>query len=61
MMTEAQKRADAKYKLKAYDRLCIRVKKGRLTEYKALADAGGESLAGMIVRLLDAEMERRGR
>lgn len=56
--TQAHNRANQKYQSKAYDRLAIRVKKGKREEYKQLAEKNGESLAGMITRLLDEELER---
>ena len=56
--TEAQKRANRNYKTKAYHQLAIRIKKGKREEYKQLAEKNGESLAGLIVRLLDEELER---
>ena len=46
------------YQNAVYDRLAIRVKKGKREEYKALADRRGVSLAGLITGLLDAELER---
>ena len=56
--SEAKKRADAKYTLKAYDRLEIKVKKGRKDELKAHADACGESLNGFVNRAMNEAMER---
>lgn len=58
MYTEEQKRkakrqAEAKYRNRVYDRLAIRVPKGRRDVYKALAEVRGESLAGMIINVLD--------
>lgn len=41
------------YQDRNYDRLAIRVKKGRRDVYKQLAELRGESLAGMITRVLD--------
>ena len=41
------------------DQIAIRVPKGDRDRYKAYADAHGESLAGMIVRLIEKEMEAR--
>lgn len=56
--SEAQKRADAKYRKKAYDQIAIRVPKGKRKEWKALADRRGESLAGIITRLLEEELKK---
>lgn len=57
--TAAQKRANKKYKEKAYEQIAIRVRKGKREEYKRFAESTGESLAGLITRLLDEEMKRR--
>ena len=54
--SEAQKRADKKYRAKAYDQLSIRIPKGKREEYKRLAEKRGESLAGMIIRLIAYKM-----
>lgn len=59
--TAASNKSHQDYQNRAYDRLAIRVKKGKRDEYKALAEKNGESLAGLIVRLLDEELERAGK
>ena len=56
--SQAHNKANQKYQLKAYDRLYIRVKKGKKEKYTQLAEKNGESLAGMITRLLDEELEK---
>ena len=56
--SEAKKRADAKYTLKAYDRLEIKVKKGRKEELKAHAAERGESLNGFVNRAINEAEER---
>jgi len=56
--SEAEKRAKAKYALKAYDRLEITVKKGHKDELKAHADECGESLNGFVNRAMNETMER---
>jgi len=48
----------AEYNLKAYDRLEIKVKKGRKAELKAHAAEQGESLNGFVNRAI-AEAEQR--
>ena len=54
--SEARKKANAKYTLNAYDRLEIKVKKGRKAELKAHAAARGESLNGFVNRaIMEAE------
>lgn len=52
-------RANAKYAQKAYDRLYITVHKGRKAELEQAAEATGESLNGLINRLLDEFLERK--
>lgn len=49
MATEAQLRASAKYREKAYDQIAIRVKKGTRDRWRALAELEGKSLAAFIV------------
>ena len=51
--SQAKYEANRRYDDKAYDRLAIRVRKGRRDIYKQLAELRGESLAGMIINLLD--------
>lgn len=53
--TEAQNKATQKYQREHLEQIAIRVPKGRRAIYKALADRRGESLAGLICRLLDDE------
>ena len=56
--SEARKKANAKYTLKAYDRLEIKVKKGRKAELMTHAAECGESLNGFVNRAI-AETEER--
>lgn len=49
MKTEAQKRATAKYNLKKYDRIFIRVLKGQKAEIEAMAEAEGKSVNQFII------------
>ena len=55
MATEAQNRANRKYKEKAYDRLELQLKKGMKEEYRAQAAAHGLSLNAYIISLLEAD------
>ena len=55
MATEAQNRANRRYKEKAYDRLELQLKKGKKEEYRAQAAAHGMSLNAYIISLLDAD------
>ena len=58
-VSEAQRRAVAKYNAANYDRIELRVEKGRKEQIQAAAEARGESVNGFINRLisdaLDAE------
>jgi predicted HicB family RNase H-like nuclease len=56
--TAAQVRATRKYDEKAYDRIELKVPKGNKDRYKAIALANGESLNGLINRLLEEEANR---
>ena len=58
MQTEAQKRANRKYNQEKCDSIRIRVQKGEKARIAAFAQANGESMNGMIVRLIREEMER---
>ena len=57
-ITEAQKRASAKYNAKAYDRIELKVKKGHKAKIKAHAESHGESVNGFVNRAIDETMER---
>lgn len=54
--SRSQIKATNKYNTKVYDQLAIRIPKGKRDVYKEYADRKGESLAGLIVRLLENEM-----
>lgn len=55
-LSEARKRANAKYNQKAYDRLEVKVKKGRKEEIREFAAAQGESLNAFINRAIAEAM-----
>ncbi len=57
-LTEAQKKANAKYIAKAYDRIELKVKKGRKDLIKAHAESKGESINGFVNRAINETMER---
>ena len=57
--TPAQNKANQRYQKKTYEQITIKVKKGKREEYNATAAAAGESLAGLIVRLLEEEGQRQ--
>ena len=48
------------YVEKAYDRISVTVKKGKKAEIEKAAAAGGESVNGLINRLLDEYIEKQG-
>ena len=57
-VSDAQKKANAKYNLKAYDRIELKVKKGRKAEIQEHATGHKESLNGFINRAIDETVER---
>ena len=57
-ISDAQKRALAKYKKKSYDRIELTVPKGKKAEIQEYAQAHGESVNAFIVRIIDEAMER---
>lgn len=52
-MGTARTRANRKYNEKTYDRVYLMVPKGRKAEIEAAARATGETINGLINRLLD--------
>ena len=58
-MATARTRANRKYNEKAYDRVYVTVPKGRKAEIEAAARANGETLNGLINRLLDEYMRKQ--
>lgn len=59
-ISEAQRRAVAKYNAANYDRVELRLEKGQKAVAKAHAEAQGESLNGFINRAINETMERDG-
>ena len=57
-ISEAQRRAVAKYNAANYDRVELRLDKGRKEAVKAHADTQGESLNAFINRAITETMER---
>ena len=55
--SDAQKEATARYNKKAYDRIEVKVKKGRKAGIFAYAAAQGKSVNQFIVDLIDQEMK----
>ena len=56
--SESQKKATMKYIKSNYDRVELKVAKGRKVELKAHAEKKGESLNGFINRAIDEAVER---
>ena len=57
-VSKAQQRATAKYEAKVYDKLLLRLQKGRKDVIQAHAAAQGESVNGFINRAISETMER---
>jgi len=57
-ISEAQKRATMKYMKNNYDRIELKVPKGRKAELQEHAQQQGESLNGFVNRAIDHEVER---
>lgn len=55
-LTDAQKRAIAKYNEKAYDRIEVKVYKGQKDKIKAHAESKGMSLNAYINELIEKDM-----
>jgi uncharacterized protein (DUF1778 family) len=61
-ISEARKRANAKYNLKAYDRIELKVSKGKKEKIRLYAEAHGESINAFVNRAISeamGEIERR--
>lgn len=57
-ISESQRKAVAKYNAANYDRIELRVDKGRKDIIKAHAESKGESVNGFINRAIEEAMER---
>ena len=58
--SEAHNKANQRYQAKAYDRIYIRVRKGKKETYEDLARLEGKSLAGLITDLLNQAAGKAG-
>lgn len=56
-ITEAQKRAVAKYNAKAYDRIELKVQKGKKAVLQTVAEQQGESVNGYTKKALKAQIK----
>lgn len=52
--TTAEHRAQTKWEAKVYDKICLRVPKGKRDEIAKNADAAGQSLNAYILTAIDA-------
>lgn len=57
-VSKAQQRATAKYEAKVYDKLLLRLQKGRKDVIQAHAAAQGESVNGFINRAIIETIDR---
>lgn len=57
-VSEAQKRANMKYREKAIKRIPLDVQKQKYEEIKSAATQAGETVNGYIKRAIDERMER---
>ena len=57
--SDAQRRAVAKYNAANYDRIELRVKKGKKDEIKAFAESRGQALNEFINDAIDSAMTER--
>ena len=57
-ISEAKKRADAKWRKKAYQTVAIQLRVGLRDEWKQAADKAGMSLASYIQQAVKEKMER---
>ena len=55
-LSEARKRANAKYNAKAYDEIKLRVQKGAKAVISDYAASQGKSTNGLVNELLEAEI-----
>ena len=60
-ISEARKRANAKYNLKAYDRIELKVAKGKKEEIRIFAEANGESINAFVNRAIAEAMNEVSR
>lgn len=60
MTTEAQKKANRKYEIEKTENIRIRVPIGKKEMIQKCAKLNNESINGMVNRLIDEELQRRG-
>lgn len=57
-VSQAQKKATAKYEQQKYDKVLLRLEKGKKDKIKSHAESNGESINGFVKRAIDETMER---
>ncbi len=57
-VSEAQKAATAKYEAKVYDKVLVRLPKGKKAEIEAIVKPSGGSVNGFINEAIDEKLER---
>lgn len=57
-VSQAQKKATAKYEQQNYDKVLVRLEKGKKDKIKLHAENKGESVNGFVKRAIDETMER---
>ncbi|MGN0500714.1 MAG: hypothetical protein ACI4HK_06160 [Ruminococcus sp.] len=57
-VSQAQKKATAKYEQQNYDKVLLRLEKGKKDIIKAHAEQNGESINGFVNRAIDEAMQR---
>ena len=57
-VSKAQKKATAKYEQQNYDKVLLRLEKGKKEKIRAAAEKQGQSLNGYIVTAVDEKMQR---
>lgn len=57
-VSQAQKKATAKYEQQNYDKVLLRLEKGKKDKIKLHAENRGESLNGFVNRAIDEAMQR---
>lgn len=59
-LTDAQKKANLKYRKESIKRVPLDMKKEKYDEIKAAADTSGEKVNGYIKKAIDMRMESEG-
>ena len=60
-VSKAQKAATAKYEAKAYDKVLVRLPRGKKSEIELTAKAEGKSVNGFISEAIDEKLQRDGK